>query len=83
MVLPPSEALTRTVSFVVVCFGVFVCFETGSHYVALAGLKPTEVCLLSAGTKGVCHHVQFKVHTYLTWTWFVFFCFLKLLSSLL
>jgi hypothetical protein len=31
-------------------------FETESHYRVLAGLELTEICLLSTGIKGVCHH---------------------------
>lgn len=32
-------------------------FETGFHFVALAGLEPTEIHLhAAAGTKDVCHH---------------------------
>ena len=43
----------------------FFVFELGSHYVAMAGLELILfcLCLLNAGIKGVCHHVQppFKV----------------------
>ena len=46
------------------CFAM-VCFETGSHYVALAGLKlhvesqrSACLCLMSAGIKGKHHYDQ-------------------------
>lgn len=37
--------------------GIIFVFETGSHYVVLAGLEPTEICLiLPVGIKSIYHH---------------------------
>jgi hypothetical protein len=48
-------------------FGNLFVFETGSHYVDLAGLEPTlnswrspRLCFLSTGIKGMHHHAQAK-----------------------
>jgi hypothetical protein len=59
-----------SILFVLFCFVLF-CFETGSLCIALVILEITLktklvsnwqrsacLCLLSAGTKGVCHHIQ-------------------------
>lgn len=44
------------VFFLFVCLFFVVFFETGFHYIALAGFELSEISLLSAGIKGVHHH---------------------------
>lgn len=50
----------------VVCFYLpLLCCETGAHYASQAGLELTIrwllPCLVSAGTTGVCHHIQLAI----------------------
>lgn len=39
--------------------------KTGFLYVVLAVLELTEICLLSAGIKGACHHTGLSHHSFL------------------